>query len=252
MRIGLIGYGNMGRQIEQLAPQRQHTVVRIFTKDHPLWAASDLSQIDVLVDFSRAEAVLRNIETAASAKINLVEGTTGWYHALDEVAQIVRSAKIGLIYAPNFSLGVQIFFKIVEHAGRLFNHFPEYDLFVHEIHHAQKADSPSGTALRLGDILLRTVERKSEVLTERAASKRLASQLHISSTRVGSVPGTHIVGFDSVADTIELTHTARSRAGFAWGALIAAEWIKDKQGLFTMDDLFNDIVRTSPRRRESL
>ncbi len=248
MRIGLIGYGKLGQEIERLARHRQHTIVRVFTRQNTVWDAENLSQIDVLIDFSKAEAVRRNIEAAARAKVNLVEGTTGWDRSLAAVARLVRAAQIGVIYAPNFSLGVQLFFKIVEHAGQLFDHFPDYDLFVHEIHHNHKADSPSGTALQLGNILLNTVRRKSELLTDRAASKIEAFQLHISSTRVGSVPGTHIVGFDSAADTIELIHTARSRAGFALGALVAAEWIIGKQGLFTMDDLLTQILYPNPRR----
>lgn len=248
MRIGLIGYGKMGRELERLAQQRQHAITRVFTRQNPVWDAEDLSQIDVLIDFSKAEAVRRNIETAARAKVNVVEGTTGWYHALEEIAQLVQTSQIGVIYAPNFSLGVQLFFMIVEHAGKLFDHFPDYDLFVHEIHHNQKADSPSGTALQLGNILLKTIRRKRELVTDCVASKIEAFQLHISSTRVGSVPGTHIVGFDSIADTIELTHSARSRAGFALGALIAAEWIIGKQGLFTMDDLLTQILYPTQRR----
>lgn len=242
MHIGLIGYGKMGQEIERLAHQRHLSIGRVFTRQNPVWDAEDLSQIDVLIDFSEAEAVRRNIEAAARAKVNVVEGTTGWYRSLEEIAQLVQASQIGVIYAPNFSLGVQLFFKIIEHAGKLFDHFPDYDLFVHEIHHSQKADSPSGTALQLGSILLKTIRRKRELLTERAASKIEASHLHVTSTRVGSVPGTHIVGFDSLADTIELTHIARSRAGFALGALTAAEWIVGKQGLFTMDDLLTQIL----------
>jgi 4-hydroxy-tetrahydrodipicolinate reductase len=239
----------MGQEIERLARQKQHTIVQMFTKQNPVWAAKDLSQIDVLIDFSVPGVARRNIETAARAKINIVEGTTGWHEALDEAKKLVQASKIGLIYASNFSLGVNIFFKIVEYAGQLFNRFPNYDLFVHEIHHNQKLDSPSGTALQLGKTLLKTVERKRELLTDRAASKIESCQLHISSTRAGSAPGTHTVGFDSPADIIELTHTARNRSGFAMGALAAAEWIVDKTGFFTMDDFLNEILQ-KPTRRE--
>jgi 4-hydroxy-tetrahydrodipicolinate reductase len=242
MRIGLIGHGKMGQEIERLALQKQHTIAQIFTEEKPIWAADDLSNTDVLIDFSWPDAVRENIETAARAQLNLVEGTTGWYSSLDEAKQLVQESGIGFIYASNFSLGVNLFFKIVEHAGALFNLFSDYDLFVHEIHHHQKLDSPSGTALTLGQILTRTVKRKTEILTERASRKIGPSQLHISSTRVGSVPGTHIVGFDSAADTIELIHSARNRVGFAMGALAAAEWLLGKRGFFTMDDFLSHVL----------
>ncbi|MCS6937041.1 MAG: 4-hydroxy-tetrahydrodipicolinate reductase [Candidatus Bipolaricaulota bacterium] len=248
MRIGLIGHGKMGQEVERLALQRGHRIAHIFTRQQPL--TSDLREIDILIDFSVPEAVPQNVHAAARAQISIVEGTTGWYDRLDEIRKIVEGSQIGFLYAPNFSLGVHLFFRIVEHAGRLFDRFPEYDLWVHEIHHHQKLDSPSGTALALGEILLRTVRRKREVLIERPTSKIAPHQLQISSTRVGSVPGTHIVGFDSLAETIELTHTARNRAGFALGALAAAEWLvaHQKIGFFTMDDFLDEIFN---QRRDS-
>lgn len=245
MRIGLIGHGKMGQEVERLARQKNHTIAQIFTEQNPIWATKDLAGIDVLIDFSLPGVVQSNIETAARAQLNLVEGTTGWYEALDDMKKLVQQSGIGVISAPNFSLGVNLFCKIVEFAGGLFDKFSDYDLCVHEIHHSQKTDSPSGTALALAKILLKTVERKKAILTERATAKIEPAQLHISSTRVGSVPGTHIVGFDSVADRLELTHMARNRSGFALGALAAAEWIVGKQGFFTMDDFINEIL---PRR----
>jgi 4-hydroxy-tetrahydrodipicolinate reductase len=243
MRLGLIGHGKMGQEIEQLALQRQHTITQFYTEQSPIWTVKDLSDVDVLLDFSLPGAVQKNIEAAARAGINIIEGTTGWYDRLEDVKRLVVKSGIGFIYASNFSLGVNVFFKIAEYAGGLFNHFSDYDVFVHEIHHNQKIDSPSGTALSLGKILTHTVERKTEILTDRAAAQIAPQQLHVSSTRVGAVPGTHTVGFDSMADTIELTHRARNRLGFAMGALAAAEWIQGKQGFFTMDDLLKDILR---------
>jgi 4-hydroxy-tetrahydrodipicolinate reductase len=247
MRIGLIGHGKMGQEIEKLAAQKNHTIAAIFTHARPIWSEKDLSHIDVLIDFSLPGVALKNIETAARAKVNLVEGTTGWYEKITEVQKLVQQSEIGFMYASNFSLGVNLFFKIVAHTGTLFNRFADYDLFVHETHHNQKLDSPSGTALSLGKILLKTVERKKTILSDRAGSKIEPAHLHISSTRVGAVPGTHTVGFDSSADTIELTHTARNRLGFAMGALAAAEWIstQKKQGFFTMDDFLSDVLSVS-------
>lgn len=243
MRIGLIGHGKMGQEVERLALQRGHQISRIFTKNQPLTETSDLTDIDILIDFSVPRAVLQHVRAAARARTNIIEGTTGWYEHLEEIKKLVQESHMGLLYAPNFSLGVQLFFRIVEHAGRLFHRFPEYDLWVHEIHHNQKLDSPSGTALALGKILLNTVERKRELLIERPTSRIAPQQLQISATRVGSVPGTHIVGFDSLSDSIELTHTARNRSGFALGALAAAEWLVNKTGFFTMDDFLNEILR---------
>ncbi len=242
MRIGLIGHGKMGQEIEKLSAQKKHTIVDIFSEARPIWSEKSLSHIDVLIDFSLPDVALKNIETAAQANINLVEGTTGWYEKLPEVQKLVKQSGIGFIYASNFSLGVNLFFKMVEHAGTLFNRFSDYDLFVSETHHNQKIDSPSGTALSLGKILLKTMERKKTILSDRADSKIDPAHLHITSTRVGSVPGTHLVGFDSSADTIELIHTARNRSGFAMGALATAEWIQNKKGFFTMDDFLSDVL----------
>jgi 4-hydroxy-tetrahydrodipicolinate reductase len=243
MRIGLIGHGKMGQEVERLALQKGHQIARIFTEAQPLRERDPLTDMDILIDFSVPAAVPQNVRAAAQAHMNILEGTTGWYEHLDQIKKLVRDSQIGLLYAPNFSLGVQLFFRIVVHAGRLFNRFSDYDLWVHEIHHHQKLDSPSGTALALGKLLLNTVERKRELLTERP-TKIAPQQLQISSTRVGSVPGTHIVGFDSLSDSLELTHTARNRSGFALGALAAAEWLvnKNKKGCFTMDDFLDEIL----------
>jgi 4-hydroxy-tetrahydrodipicolinate reductase len=173
----------------------------------------------------------------------MVIGTTGWYHQLDEVKAIVQSAKMGVIYASNFSLGMNLFFRIVECAAELFDKFEEYDPFIHETHHRRKVDSPSGTAVTLGKILLEKIKRKSDILAQNSEGAISPKHLHISSTRAGEVPGTHLVGFDSAADTVELKHTARDRSGFALGALYAAEWIVAKHGLFTLNDLFKDIFQ---------
>jgi 4-hydroxy-tetrahydrodipicolinate reductase len=169
-------------------------------------------------------------------------GTTGWDAQANAVRQIVVESGIGLLASSNFSIGVSLFLKIAERAGELFQKFDQYDVFTHEFHHRQKADSPSGTALMLGKILLKTIPRKTEILVDTSHGKIAPQALHMTSTRGGFVPGTHEVFFDSEADTIEIRHTARSRAGFATGALKAAERLHGKRGFFTMEDYLNKIL----------
>ena len=161
---------------------------------------------------------------------------------MDDVKKIVERAGTGLIWSGNFSIGVNVYFKIIENAAKIINNISDYDVFVHEFHHKNKADSPSGTAVMIGNILTDNIDRKKRVVTEELKRKIEPDELHISSTRGGSVPGTHIVGFDSAADTIELKHTARSRQGFAVGAVMAAEWINGKKGFYDINDLMKEII----------
>jgi 4-hydroxy-tetrahydrodipicolinate reductase len=193
--------------------------------------------VDVFIDFTIPNSVIANVEAVAQIARPLVIGTTGWYHQLNEVKKIVSDAKIGVIYASNFSIGMNLFFKIVANAAELFDRFEQYDPFIHEFHHRGKLDSPSGTANSLANIMLEKINRKQAILGKTSEGVISQNQLHVTSTRAGYIPGTHIVGFDSEADTIELKHTAHGRRGFAAGALYAAQWIVGKQGLFTMEDL---------------
>lgn len=241
LNLGLIGFGRMGKEIAHQAKEKGHEIVSTFDSKHPVTIATLEKSIDVFIDFSNASAVLENVKVVSEPAKPMVIGTTGWYGQLDEVKSVVQSAKMGVIYAANFSLGMNLFLRIAECAAELFDKFEEYDPFIHEMHHQRKLDSPSGTALSLAKILLDKIDRKSDILTRNLEGPISPENLHISSIRAGEVPGTHLVGFDSAADTIELKHTARNRSGFALGALYAAEWIVGKQGLFTMDDLFRDI-----------
>jgi 4-hydroxy-tetrahydrodipicolinate reductase len=162
---------------------------------------------------------------------------------MDEVKKIVNDNKIGLIWSGNFSVGVNALFRITEYAAKLFNKIEDYDIAVNEIHHTQKADSPSGTANMIGDILVENIDRKNKIVTEAFDRKPKDDELHISSTRVGSVPGIHTITFDSSADTIELKHTARNRCGFASGSVLAAEFVKGKKGFYHIDDMMNEIIK---------
>lgn len=229
----------MGHAIEAAALNRGHSIVATYEIDHPITAVSNLDDVDVCIDFSLPDAVLPNVEHVTALSKPLVIGTTGWYDHLPRVQEWIEKHQTGLIYAPNFSLGVNIFFQIVEKTAALFSYFPEYDAFVHEQHHCHKIDSPSGTALKLGDLLLENMASKRDIVSGDIQGEIRPEQLHISASRVGSVPGTHQVGFDGEADTITLTHTARNRNGFAQGAVTAADWIVGRTGLFTMRDLLN-------------
>ena len=226
----------MGKEIERCAKEKQITVSAIFDENKPV-TVNGIQDADVCIDFSVPSAVVSNIRLYAEAGKNAVVGTTDWLEHIDEVKRIVMDSGTGLIYTSNFSIGVNMFFKIVEHAAELMNNFSDYDAFVHELHHNQKIDSPSGTALSIAKIMIEKIDRKKSILSDTSKGKINADHLHITSTRIGSVPGTHTVGFDSSADTIELTHTARNRSGFALGALFAAKWIQGKKGIYTMGDV---------------
>jgi 4-hydroxy-tetrahydrodipicolinate reductase len=241
MNIALIGYGRMGKEVEAVAQERGVKVQKIFTEKNNIGSLAltpeALREVDVCIDFSTPGVVLDNIKAVASCGKNIVVGTTGWYDRLDDVKKLVKEKKIGFLYSSNFSLGVNLFYQIVTDAARLLGKYPEYDVAINEVHHNKKADSPSGTALSLGLLVLQHHRRKKELLTETSHTEIAPNQLHVTSTRVGHVTGKHTVVFDSECDSIELVHTAKNRRGFALGALVAAEWLKGKKGFFTMKDV---------------
>lgn len=243
MNLALVGYGKMGKEIESLARQRNIPVIARIDVDSPPLADDVVREIDVVIHFATPDVVLQHVEEWSARGKNLVVGTTGWHQHLDRIRSIIKSSNVGCVYASNFSLGVNAFFHLVEQAGALFDKFEDYDVFVQETHHKDKIDSPSGTALTLGNILLQHIRRKKEMLAEPSHGKIKPEQLHIGSTRAGTVVGTHKITFDSAADSIELYHTAKNRAGFAMGTLLAAEWIQGKHGVFTMADVLSDILR---------
>jgi 4-hydroxy-tetrahydrodipicolinate reductase len=209
-------------------------IAAVFDSARPVTPAA-LADADVCIEFSRPGSAVSNIRAAIEAKRDVVVGTTGWYDHLAEFSGAVRES--GLLYSSNFSLGMNYYFRIVKRAAELMNHSAEYDPYIHEIHHRQKVDSPSGTAMTLAKILLDQIERKTRILTAAPDGKIQPEALHVSSTRVGTVAGTHTVGFDSDADLIELKHVAKSRRGFALGALKAARWLRGRKGVYTMDDV---------------
>jgi 4-hydroxy-tetrahydrodipicolinate reductase len=234
MKIALIGYGKMGHEIEAVALEQGETVACTFDVGNPV-NTSDLADVDVCIEFSTPDTAIQNIRVALEAKKDIVVGTTGWYPRLSEIRPLVKDS--GLLYSPNFSIGVNMTFRLASALAEMMNNNPQYDAYIHEWHHRQKADSPSGTALKLAEILLSKLERKTKMETARVDGKIDPAALHVSSTRVGTVAGTHIVGFESDADSIEIKHVAKSRRGFAMGAVRAAQWLKGRKGVYTMDDV---------------
>ena len=230
MKVALIGYGVMGQLVAAEARKAGDEVGAVFrSKESAL--TEKLAGHDVVIDFSVGEAVLKNIEACARAKVPLVEGTTGWKQHESEAKQIIAEHSGAMVYGANFSIGVNIFYRIVKHAAALFAAVDVYSPFIEEAHHNRKRDAPSGTALKLRDVM----------------SEHLGPDIPTSSTRAGYIPGTHRVGFDSEADQVLLTHTARSRQGFASGALLAAHWITGRTGVFEFGEVMEEILnRRSP------
>ncbi|HVR95686.1 MAG TPA: 4-hydroxy-tetrahydrodipicolinate reductase [Thermoanaerobaculia bacterium] len=225
-RLALIGYGKMGKLVEQLAPEQGLEVaLRLDSRSAP--DAGSFEGIDVAIDFSTASAVPATVERLAPLGVPLVVGTTGWHEALPRVRETVERHGAGLLHGANFSVGVQVFYRLAEAAARLLAGEADYDAWLYEIHHRHKKDAPSGTALRI----LRTMEEAG-----------YGRRIDIASNRVGAVPGTHQVGFDSEADTILLMHSARSRAGFARGALRAARWMIGRRGFYEFGEVWEELA----------
>lgn len=246
MKIVLIGYGKMGRLIEDIALQKEHAVIAKIHLDGSLSSVNEnhIKHADICIDFSTSQCALQNIRTLASFKKNIVMGTTGWYEHLSEVKDIVQKSQIGFLYSPNFSIGIHLFKNIIESAAQLINEFEDYDIAGQEIHHNQKIDSPSGTAKSIVYTLLEKIKRKTAPVYDLIDRPIASHELHFPSIRCGSTPGTHSVIFDSPADTITITHQARNREGFARGAVAAAEWLEGKKGFFTLDDMVSELSKS--------
>ena len=229
LEIALIGCGKMGTLIKNLAEAKGHRVVVIVNESHAGLGAEQLAETigvaDVAIDFSSAEAVSRNVEACLASGVPLVEGTTGWNDERPAIEAAVANASGAMVFGANFSIGVNLFYKVAERASELFARFPDYETFIEEQHHSRKKDAPSGTALKIKEVLEQYVDVPS-----------------VSATRAGSIPGTHRVGFDGTADQILLEHTARSREGFASGALLATEWIIGKKGYFEFGDVIDEVI----------
>lgn len=241
MNIALIGYGRMGRHIETAALRRGHAIVVRYTSQYPLTESSLVSlagaPLHCCIDFSHPSAVCRNAEILSRLQIPFVEGTTGWHHEKEKVLDLVARHDGTMVYGSNFSIGAQVFFRIVESASQRLDRFPEYDAWIHETHHAQKKDVPSGTALSIGEIIISNMERKRTIAPLNGSAGESPDALKISSARTGTVPGSHEVIFRSGFDEIMLVHRVLDRTVFAEGAMQAAEVIPDLGGIHCFDDI---------------
>jgi 4-hydroxy-tetrahydrodipicolinate reductase len=226
MNLALIGYGKMGKLLEQLAPQYDFNVTlkldEFNNANYEGLTAENFRGVDAAIEFSIPSATVRNIEIASALGVNLVVGTTGWLDQMEHVKQTVAANGTGLVWSPNYSIGVNVFSRLVSEAAKLLADYPEYGAWAWEIHHITKKDAPSGTMLKL---------------VEDMKGAGYAKNIDVSSSRAGSHPGTHEIGFDSTADTITLRHAARSREGFARGALKAAQWIAGKKGFYEFSEI---------------
>ncbi|MFA6945219.1 MAG: 4-hydroxy-tetrahydrodipicolinate reductase [Pedobacter sp.] len=244
MKIAILGYGKMGRIIEKIATERGHKIILKVNADNlEDLSVSNLRLADVAIDFSTPDSALSNIDICFEANVPVVIGTTGWYGRLQEVKNKCVEGNNTLIYASNFSVGVNVFFYVNKVLARIMNRYPQYEVQVEEIHHTEKLDSPSGTAMSIAEGILGELDRKDEWVNELIGSDEAIitkpEQLLIESHRIEDVPGTHTVIYSSEVDDIEFKHKAHNRAGFALGAVLAAEWLEDRTGFFNITDMFD-------------
>ena len=236
MKIALIGYGKMGREIERIARDRGHEIVAtIDMNEEEKFHSDEFKSADVAIEFTSPASAFQNYIHAFEAGVPVVSGTTGWLDRIDQIKEACEKEGKTFFYASNFSLGVNLFFALNNYLAGLMNLFTDYDARIEETHHIHKLDAPSGTAITLAEGILERVERKKEW----SLDKKEANTLHIESFREGEVPGIHTVVYESPVDSIRLTHDAKSREGFALGAVLAAEFTKGKKGFLGMEDLLN-------------
>lgn len=233
MKIALLGYGKMGKTIEKIAQERGHEIVLKIDKDSENY---DISVADIAIEFSTPDSAFDNITQALSKKIPVVAGTTGWLSRYDQAVRICNENQTGFLYASNFSVGVTIFFELNKFLAKMMSNLTQYKVSIEEIHHTEKLDAPSGTAITLAEGIIDQTSKKGWQLGNEASE----DEIPITALRVGNTPGTHTITYQSEVDTLEIKHTAHNRMGFALGAVLAAEWLLGKKGVFSMKDvLFN-------------
>jgi 4-hydroxy-tetrahydrodipicolinate reductase len=230
MKIALLGYGRMGKTIEQIALQRGHTIVLKVDENTESY---DINKADIAIDFSVPAVAFNNISNCLNNNIPVVSGTTGWLNKFNNAKELCQQKNGGFIYASNFSLGVNIFFELNEYLAKMMRNLKQYQISMEEIHHTKKLDAPSGTAITLAEGIIKNSDKESWALNV----TNNTTVIPIVAKRIDDVPGTHSVAYKSDVDTIDIKHTAHSRDGFALGAVIAAEWLVDKKGVFTMKDV---------------
>lgn len=229
MKIALLGYGKMGQVIERIAIERGHEIILKKDENNTF---EGLSNADVAIDFSIPTAAVTNISSCFNSNVPVISGTTGWLEHYDEMVELCKTTKGAFISSSNFSLGVNIFFEINEYLAKIMSKFDSYSVAMEEIHHTQKLDAPSGTAISLAKGVI-----ANSSYTNWTLETPDSDQIHIEAKRIGAIPGTHTVNYNSAVDAIEIKHTAHNRDGFALGAVIAAEWLIGKQGVYTMKDV---------------
>ncbi len=235
MKIALIGYGKMGKEIENIALKRNHKIsFKIDNEKNWKLSKEKLKNTDVAIDFSTPQSVISNIKKCFNANVPVVVGTTGWFEHLEEIKRLCKKTKQALFFSSNFSIGMNIFFELNKKLASVMSNYDDYDVTIEEIHHIQKLDAPSGTAIILANEIISNINRKEKWVNNKAQSE---NELEISSIRKNKVTGTHKVKYDSDVDSIEIIHTAKSRKGFALGAVLAAEFIYGKKGFFEMKDM---------------
>ncbi len=244
MKIAIVWYGRMGVLIEHHAKEKWYEIAVVI--DPIKWTKKeDLLNIDfdVAIEFSIPKVALENMKFYAENDMKVVMATTGWYDELETIKWYFKDSKWALLWSGNFSLGVNLFWKMIENASKIMDKFEDYDVFGHEFHHNKKADSPSGTLINTGTVVLENMSRKEKIVTETLVERPIeGNELHLTSTRGGSIPWTHSIYFDSPFDTIEIKHTARTRDGFAIWAIVCAKWLKDKNWYFEMRDFMREVV----------
>ncbi|MCS6988485.1 MAG: 4-hydroxy-tetrahydrodipicolinate reductase [Chloroherpetonaceae bacterium] len=238
LSIALVGYGKMGKAIDAIAEEQGCRVARRIDSSSQI-APEAFETVDVVIDFTRRDAFLYNLPSLLEARKPIVVGTTGWLSELESVKKKVYEKNGAMIYAANFSLGVQLFLRAARELARLYAPFPEFDIAISETHHVEKLDAPSGTALKLADEVLANFPRKTAIQTD-VRQKPLPSELQISAMRLGKVFGEHSIRIDSEFDEITLAHKAKNRYGFAKGALEAAKWIQGRTGVYSIDDFLDE------------
>jgi 4-hydroxy-tetrahydrodipicolinate reductase len=234
MKIGLVGYGKMGKAIEQIALQRGHHIpYRISNENRDCLRVLNAQSVDIVIEFSQPEAAYENIYACLEKGIPVICGTTGWLERKKEIEQYCHQINGTFFYATNFSLAVHIFFKLNALLAKYMNYYPDYEVSIEEVHHITKKDQPSGTAIQLAEDIIQNVDRKNTWINN---STQKADTISILSERVLDTPGTHIVKYASDLETIEIKHIANNRASFAQGVVVVAEWLQGKKGVFGMDD----------------
>jgi len=231
MKIALLGYGRMGKEIEKIALQRGHEIVIKSTGENTY----DINEADVAIDFSVPASAYNNISNCINNNVPVVSGTTGWLDRYNEIVDLCNEKNGAFIYASNFSLGVNVFFELNKQLAKMMSTLEQYNIVIEEIHHTQKLDAPSGTAITLAEGIIENTNKKAWELD----GKTSEDNIPIKALRTPDVPGTHTVTYTSEVDTIDIKHTAHNRQGFALGAVIAAEWLHNKTGVYTMRDVLN-------------